>query len=142
MTSVPAYVLLASETEPPEISAFNPFRAVVIIERPVSAAWQARISDWLVRSGCLYMMAWGDNCSAWDDSVDVANLEHFDYGDIPADRDVMTTWHTEDSLDEVFSFAKHLASHPIIDLPQIVLIHISTVCKELEFLQAYDSVKQ
>lgn len=142
MTGVPAYVRLAPETEPPEISAFNLFRAVVIIERPVSAAWQARISDWLVRSGCLYMMAWGDNCSAWDDSVDIAKLEHFDYGDIPEDRDVMTTWHTEDSLDEVLSFAKRLASHPVIDLPQIVLVHISTVCKELEFLQAYDSVKQ
>lgn len=140
MTSAPTYVMLAPETEPPEISALNPFRAVVIIERPVSAAWQARISDWLVRSGCLYMMAWGENCSAWDDSVDIANLEHFDYGDIPEDRDVMTTWHTKDSLDEVFLFAKHHASHPVIALQQIVLVHISTVCKELDLLKAYDSV--
>lgn len=141
MTSVPAYVLLAPETAPPEISAFDPFRAIVIIERPVSPAWQARISDWLVRSGCLYMMAWGENCSAWDDSVDIANLEQFDFGDIPKDRDVMTTWHTEQSLDEVFFFAKSHASHPVIDLQQTVLIHISTVCKELEFLQTYASVK-
>lgn len=141
MTNVPAYVLLAPEAAPPDISAFNPFRAVVIIEHSVSPAWQARISDWLVRSGCLYMMAWGENCSAWDDSVDIANLEHFNYGDIPQDRDVMTTWHTEDSLEELFFFAKHSASHPVIDLPQIVLVHISTVCKEVELLQAYISVK-
>lgn len=141
MTGIPAYVLLAPETEPPELSAFNPFRAVVIIEQPVSAAWRARISDCLVESGCLYMMAWSDNCSAWDDSVDIANLERFGYGDIPADRDVMTTWHAEDSLDEVFSFAKHFASHPIIDLPQVVLVHISNVGRELELLQAYGSAK-
>lgn len=141
MTNSPAYLLLPPETTPPEISAYDPFRAVVIIERPVSIGWQSRISDWLVRSGCLYMMAWGENCSAWDDSVDIANLEHFDFGDIPADRDVMTTWHTEDSLEELFFFAKHSAYHPVIDLPQIVLVHVSTVCKEVELLQAYASVE-
>ncbi len=139
MTNALAYVLLAPESAPPEISAFNPFRAVVIIERPVSPAWQARISDWLVRSGCLYMMAWGENCSAWDDSVDIANLEHFDFDDIPEDSDVMTTWHTEESLDEVFWFAKHSASHPTVDLRQTLLIHISTISKEPEFVQAFNA---
>lgn len=130
---------MAPETTPPEISTFNPFRAVVIIERPVTPAWQAWISDWLVRSGCLYMMAWGENCSAWDDSVDIANLEHFGFGDIPIDRDVMTTWHTEESLDEVFFFAKQHASHPTVDLQKTLLIHISAISKEPEFVQAFNA---
>jgi len=137
MTNSPAYLLLTAETTPPEISAFNPFRAVVIIEQPVSIDWQSKISDWLVRSGCLYMMAWGEHCSAWDDSVDFANMEQFDYGDIPADKDVMTTWHAEESLDEVFFFAKQHASHPIVDLQTTLLIHISAISKEPEFVQAF-----
>lgn len=137
MTDAPVYVLLPPETAPPEISAFNPFRAIVIIEQPVSIDWQARISDWLVRSGCLYMMAWGENCSAWDDSVDNANAALFDFGEIPEDSDAMTTWHKDDSLDEVFWFAKHCAFHPTVDLQTTLLIHISTISKEPEFVQAF-----
>ncbi len=111
MTNLPAYVLLAPESAPSEISAFDPFRALVIIERPVSTAWRDRISDWLVRSGRLHMMAWDENCSAWDDAVDFANMELFGFGDIPGDRDVMTTWHTEESFEEVVFLRKTM--HPI-----------------------------
>src|SRR5512147_1894142 len=45
----------------------TPFRAVVIAETPVPPEWQAEVSEWLLRAGCLYVMAWGNNCSTWDD---------------------------------------------------------------------------
>ncbi len=53
------YLLLKPNTEPPDISEFKPFRSVVIVEEVVTTRWQIIISDWLVSSGCLYMMAWG-----------------------------------------------------------------------------------
>jgi hypothetical protein len=137
MNNLPSYVRLAPESTPGDISRFRPFRAVVIVERPVSSHWQSLVSDWLVRSGCLYMLAWGHDCSSWDDAVDIANLEQFDYEEIPEGEDVMTTWHANQSLSEVFFFAKYSAFHPTADIQHTVLIHISDISKELEFLRAY-----
>ena len=94
----------------------------------------------MVRVGCLYMMAWGVACSAWDDSVDEANLEAFGYGHIPEDRFVMTTWHERDPLEEVFWFAKYNAHHPTAKLDQTVILHIGGEEKKHEFLSSYAEV--
>lgn len=131
------YFQIRAGSKPPEISDFSPFRAIVIIEEAVIPEWQTAISTWLVESGCLYMMAWGMNCSSWDDSVDFANLEQFDFGEIPEDKSIMTTWHENDPLDEVFLFAKGSARHPSINLHNTVLLHISENNREAELLNSY-----
>lgn len=114
----------------------SPSRIVVIIEAEVDNIWRARVSDWLVRSGCLYMMAWGADCSAWDDAVDLANLEQFDY-QVPDDRSVMTTWHEDETLQEVFLFAKTCANHSTVEIGHTLLLHISESAREQELMQAY-----
>ena len=81
------------------------------------------------------MLAWGRDCSSWDDSVDYANLEEFNYGDIPDERHVMTTWHDNWSLSEVFEFAKNDA-RPMsdnVELKGTLLLHISTVDKQQQY---------
>jgi hypothetical protein len=83
------------------------------------------------------MLAWGPDCSSWDDSVDEANLREFEYGDIPEDRFVMTTWHTNEELREVFWFSKNCASHPSVPLQRTVLFHISAEDRAREFLDLY-----
>ena len=98
----PEYLHLRPEGPQPSLDGAAPFKAVVVIDSEVTPEWQAQVSDWLVRSGCQYMMAWGLDCSSWDDSVDVANLEMFDFGEIPDEGFVMTTWHEKDSLLEAF----------------------------------------
>lgn len=65
------YLWLPPGAKPPE-RACSPYRAIVAVEAAVEADWQAQVSDWLVRSGCRYMMAWGIECSGWDDAVDMA----------------------------------------------------------------------
>ena len=70
------------------------------------------------------MMAWGRECSAWDDSVDKANCERFDCGDIPDGQFVMTTWHDDDSLEDVSHFAKFLANHPTTQLENVLVLDI------------------
>jgi hypothetical protein len=123
------YLRISPNGELPTYDGKAPYRAVVIVEEPVLNEWQWRVSSWLVQSGCLYMMAWGINCSSWDDSVDHANLEEFDYGDIPEDRFVMTTWHDGATLGEVFTFAKTCAKPKSdnVELQETVLLHISSV---------------
>ena len=70
------------------------------------------------------MMAWGDDCGSWDDTVDHANLESFDYDDIPDGEDVITTWHEKDSLEEVFQFAKSCARHPTVKISNVLIFHV------------------
>lgn len=89
----PIYVRVSNDDALPELSNPKPFKAVVIIEELVSTSYQNLVSRRLVNHGCRYMLAWGLKCSEWDDSVDHANLEKFDYGDIPDEDFVMTTWH-------------------------------------------------
>jgi hypothetical protein len=133
------YLQLQPESKLPDISDLAPFRSVVVIDENVTTEWQSKVSSWLVASGCLFMMAWGINCSSWDDSVDFANLEVFDYKNIPEENLVMTTWHENESLKEVFLFSKNNAIHPTVELNNTLLLHISNSNKEKEFLSEYAS---
>jgi hypothetical protein len=121
----------------PNIATMLPFRAVVIAETSVAPEWQSLVSYWLVQSGCLYMMAWGVNCSSWDDSVNDSNNEQFNFGEIPEDKFVMTTWHDKEPLAEVLWFAKNSAFHPSVDMDQTLLLHISEKNRGSEVLRAY-----
>lgn len=84
------------------------------------------------------MMAWGNECSSWDDSVDIANLEEFNFDEIPEAKFVMTTWHEKVPLKEVFWFAKHNAFHPTVDLENTLILDISSANREKQFLVEYN----
>ena len=135
------YLHLPPGAEPPEISGIGHFKAVLVIEHEVADAWRALISEWLVDTGCLYMMAWGRDCSTWDDAVDWANLEDFDFGEIPDERLVMTTWHEKQSLEEVFGFAKHAARHEHAELATTVIVHIGQLEKRDELTKAFSEAR-
>ena len=85
------------------------------------------------------MMAWGRDCSLWDDSVDIANLQCFDYGDIPDESFAMTTWHANEPVSEVLWFAKHTAWHDTITLDGTLILHVSERDKRSELLEAFDA---
>jgi len=122
----------------PDINCWRPFRAGVIIEAEVNPKWQETVSEWLVRSGCLYMVAWGVGCSSWDDSVDMASIEMHHFADPPESEFVMTTWHANEPLSEAFFFLKNLAIHPVTDTPITVLVHISAHAKGAAMLAVYE----
>lgn len=138
MKEVPIYFHIHPGAALPDVSSLAPFRAVVIIEREVCAGWRAEVSNWLVRSGCLYMMAWGWDCSLWDDSVDQANIDRFSPEEIPEDRFVMTTWHSKELLVDVFWYCKRLARHPAVERSQVILLHIADAANGGSMIQAYD----
>jgi len=108
----------------PHIENLPPFKAVVLIEREIPDEERRKISAWLVRSGCLYMMAWGEDAATFHDAVDDANLEMFDFGDIPEDQYVMTTWHDDEPVEEVFWFSANAAHHPIAEIKNMLVLHI------------------
>ena len=97
-------------------------------------AWQAEISDG-GPSGCRYMMAWGRKCGEWDDSVDMANLAMFDFGEIPDDGFVMTTWHENELLQETFWFCDQCAAHASLALERTYIVHIAPEARASEPLE-------
>jgi len=116
---------LKTTEKPDDIKLIRPFRAVVIIDANVNDEWRNNVSNWLIRSGCLYMMAWGNECSSWDDSVDAANLEEYDFNGISDDKFVLTTWHENETIEEVLWFAENCAHHTRIEIMETIVVHIS-----------------
>ncbi|MDQ3143533.1 MAG: hypothetical protein M3Q57_01455, partial [Pseudomonadota bacterium] len=60
----PTYLGIAPDRDLPDIEHYRWFRVIVVLEGEYSEAWQDKVSRWLVDGGCLYMMAWGPNCSS------------------------------------------------------------------------------
>jgi hypothetical protein len=111
----------------------------VVVEESSTRDWQTEVSSWLVKSGCLYMMAWGEDCSSWHDSVDTANISEFHGEEIPEEKFVRTTWHTDEPLSEVFWFAKNCADHPVLEIKNTIILHISRCSREDDLTSKFES---
>ena len=132
------YLHLRPGDTPPRLACTAHYKAVVVVDSEVTPEWQAQISSWLVRSGCLYMMAWGRKCGEWDDSVDVASLQmHGSEEDL-----VMTTWHEDETLEDTFWFAEHCACHPTLVFEYTLVVHIALESKENEILKIYRAAQE
>jgi len=115
----------------------RPYRAVLIAEEAVSQEWKSEVCSWLIESGCLYFIAWGVACEAWHDTVDWTVLEAFDFGEIPDDRFVMTTWHDNEPLSDALWFAGDAAYHPDIDLAETLIVHVAREERRAAILDVY-----
>ena len=87
------------------------------------------------------MMAWGRKCSDWDTSVDLANLAKFDYGEIPDDNVVVTTWHPNESLKETFWFSER-CDHPSLRLERTYVVHIAPESRATELLKTFRAAQE
>ncbi len=129
------YVQIQDGEPLPEVGDLKPFKAIVVVEDRPSPEWQTKASRWLVDSGCLFMLAWGEDCSSWHVSVDLANIEAFDYGHIPDDDFVMTTDHENEPLREVFWLAKAVA-----EPDNVLILHIGADDKHAKFKKLFDDL--
>ena len=88
-----------SPFDPSEFAAW-----IIAADDAISAGMQHRLSMDLVRQGCRYAVCSGVICSSWDDSIDVAAIELEHDGLLPSNRLVMTTWHENESAEEISEF--------------------------------------
>jgi hypothetical protein len=139
METRPHYLWLPPGETPPEVSALAPFKAVVVLAADYSANWQKVVSDWLVASGCRYMMAWGPDSTTWDDSVDWADLEARNFEDDDS-RFVMTTWHDKETLESAFWYSQFCANFSYDDVPLMnaLIVDISSKDREAELLHLFN----
>jgi hypothetical protein len=89
--------------EPYELDAAllpkQPYAVWVLLSEKIPPAAQDAISAKLVSSGCRYAVASGPECTTWDDSIDEAAIQL-----LPDDEHIMTTWHDDDTIEEVAEF--------------------------------------
>jgi hypothetical protein len=140
--TTPHYFRITPGEPLPLVSSLSPFKAVVVIAADYTPEWQDQVSDWLVENGCRYMMAWGSDCSSWHDSVDYADLKARDFEDNDS-KFVMTTWHTDDSLEQVFWYSQFCAnlSYDDVALTNAVILHVSNTDCEAELLNLFEQSK-
>ena len=136
MSEAPAYVRISEKAGLPAIDQYRPFRAVIVLDATFSDEWQDEVSRWLVDSGCLYMMAWGPECSSWDDSVDYAQIQKYPDG-APEPDFVMTTWHEEETLESVFWFSRFCASDPYDLIKHSLIVHVGDTDRKAELVALY-----
>lgn len=138
----PQYVHLKPTSSPQSVAVMAPFAVVVVIDAMVLPEWRQMVSEWLIEKGCLYMMAWGHDCSLWDDSVDWANLKPYEkFSDMPDDKNVVTTWHDNESLEEVFYFAITCALPFSPLIKNIIVLDITDKSREHDMLTRYKNVQ-
>lgn len=94
------------------------------------------ISRWLIASGCLYALAWGQDSEQWREALEDAALEAVNYEEVPAERRVQVTAHADDDLEEVFWFAQHRAAHPA-ELKETLILHIADTPRREELEGQY-----
>ena len=120
------YLWLSPGIPLPQLPFERPFRAMVVSELHPGPARQTSICEWLAESGCRYMMAWGTEASSWDDSMDWVALERTGYAvDVASDDFIVTTWHRDEPLSDVFDFASRLAKHPTLNLEDLLVLHLA-----------------
>lgn len=121
------------------LADLDPYRAVVILDELVSKSTRYQTAKLLCETGCRYMMAWGNDCSRWDDDVDQANRERMGFLEIPEHGEIMTTWHAEETLDEVLWFAKTCAYFDGFEWDEgaTVLVHFGQADRESEYLRRF-----
>ena len=137
------YVRISEGQLLPPLNDLRPFRTVVVLNSSYSEDWQFEVSDWLVAEGCMYMMAWGPDSTKWDDSVDYAVRKANPGDETPDDKFVMTTWHPEETLEDVFWYCQFCAgvSYNDVALDRTVILDISNEDREAELLALFERSK-
>lgn len=132
-----SYLHIRPHEDLPPIDRYPPFLAVLVVDAVCDEMWRWDACRWLAASQCRYLAAWGEACEDWAESALDAQLEAFDYEDIPAEKLLMTTSHEDEDLEEVFWFARHKARHPALQLGQAVIIHIAERGRKQELEALY-----
>lgn len=111
---------------------------VIVANQAVDTEWRNGVAAWVAAIGSLYVITWGVDCRDWHDAVDWANLDAFDYGSVPDERHIVTTWHDDEPLSEAFWFAGHCAEHPDVELEATLILHVAQAESGAELLRQFE----
>jgi len=84
------------------------------------------LSRALIASNCRYGVCGGLECDRWHDGLDEAFLSQGLSNDEEESRFVLTTWHTDESPDDVAFFFVHNTNFDDHDFKQFVVVQLGT----------------
>ena len=134
------YIQLTEINEIPNISAFSPFKALLVIEDEVSKSRQRQISDWLVEMGGLCLTLCGVGSEGWAKSIRQSNLDQVDIQSMEPEQFVMIVEFQNDIFRNVFWHAKKYAKHTHVKLSELVIVHISNENRAVDYLSIFNKV--
>lgn len=127
---------------PPE---FTQYKCLILNEYKIDEEYRWTVREHLVETGCRWMLAWGIDGTLWDDSVDLVEINKFLPEIVgPDDEFVLTTWHDNDTLEEVIHFTKFGAveTYDAKPLHDVVIIDLSEVNREEYISGLYSKMEQ
>lgn len=91
-----------------------------------TAAQRSEVANRLLQAGCRHAICGGQSCEAWHDAVDEEFVrQHSDVPDESADAaHVMTTWHADESPDDVAFFFVLNTNFNEHDFKRFLVLHV------------------
>jgi len=89
-------------------------------------AQRSEVAKRLLQAGCRYAVCGGHNCEAWHDAVDLEFVrQHVDDPDETRDAvHVMTTWHADETPDDVAFFFVLNTNFDDHDFKRYLVLHV------------------
>lgn len=137
---MPEYVYISPQGRIPKRQV-EPYLCLLVADKKVSGEKIVEIADWLLKTSCLYLMAWGEQSTSWNDAVDMANLKAFNFAYIQDEKFIITTWHDNETLYDVFFFAQTCATHMAVNLEKTVILHIAQQPNQEKLINLFAQVK-
>ncbi len=82
----------------------KPYPCLIWANEETSSDFKVELVSKLIEMDCRYIVAAGKECGQWHDAGDVASLESDESYAPPDERFVMTSWHQDETPDEVAFF--------------------------------------
>jgi hypothetical protein len=98
-------ITLRSPFDVSDIKIKSPYACLIYsTQKDVTDEEMQQVSDWIISSGCRYAVCAGIKCSEWHDSIDWSYIASDPNYSPPDSRFIMTSWHTDESIEEVVWF--------------------------------------
>ena len=128
-----SYLALAEHDDLSKIRQSGPFKCAILLAGHLSPDWRDALIEKLLDAGCVYAMVYGPECEKFHDRIDEIAAEKI-WAD---ERVIMTTWHGNETLSELFHFAKFAANHPDIDTEEVLIADIGVPSREMPITTAF-----
>lgn len=92
----------------------------------LTEAQRTEVAKQLLQAGCRYVICGGRDCEFWHDAVDLEFVrQHVDDSEATRDAEhVMTTWHEDESPDEVAFFFVLNTNFDDHDFERFLVLHV------------------
>ena len=91
------------------------YPCLIFANQPTSIEFKSDVAERLIDTGCMYMVCGGLECELWHDIIDEVIVELKIDGNLDQSSLIMTTWHTEATMEDLAFFFTYVTHNPNIE---------------------------